>query len=95
MIINGMGMAHAFPISATPDCCGQMMASHGHGKPCPAPDSRCDEQCLMRCQANNVLAVVALVPAAVSASDPMLPMPGTRVMPFVDSGPGLRPPISA
>ena len=90
-----MGIAHAFPVSAKQDCCGQMMASHGHGKPCPEPDSRCDEQCLMRCQANNVLPVVALVLAPVSASDPLLSMPGARVVPLVDSGPGLRPPISA
>lgn len=93
LLVNGMGMAHAVPAPAKHDCCGQM-AGHAGGKPCPAPDSRCDEQCLMRCQATSVLPMPAMGVATVSASDPLLPAPGAGLLPLADAGPALRPPIS-
>lgn len=96
------GMAFAQPVAAKKPCCAEMMdkAAHGGGcedggKPCPAPGSGCDDQCLFRCQSNTALpSIVFVVPTAVHRQA-VIPMPMSGEHRLAPSAPELRPPISA
>jgi len=102
LLVNGMGMALASSGAMKKDCCAHMMGSHGlsghcdhGGKPGKAPGTDCDEQCLMRCQAANALPSFALALPVVALFDSALPESSSGAIPATESGPQLRPPISA
>lgn len=101
LLVNGFAAAQAASGTMKKDCCAEMMGHKAHGddggqagKPCPAPSSDCDDQCLMRCQANNALPVTLSLPG-ISLPQPALPIIVTSSFATADPGPGLRPPISA
>lgn len=102
LLVNGFAVAQAAAGAMKKDCCAEMMGHSAQGDdggqvgvPCPAPDSDCDEQCLMRCQANNALPSFAIALPGISLPQPALPLPSAAAIASAESDPGLRPPISA
>jgi len=103
LLVNGFAVAQAASGGMKKDCCAEMMGHKRHGgdcdqagKPCPAPSANCDDQCLMRCQANNALLSLALLSLpGISLPRPALPVIAIGSFVSADPGPGLRPPISA
>lgn len=102
LLVNGVAVAQAAVGAMKKDCCAEMMGHKAKGddcgkagKPCPAPSSDCEDQCLMRCQANNVLPSVAVSLPGISLPQPSLPTARAGSFISADPDPGLRPPISA
>ena len=100
---NWLVVAQAQSVPTKKPCCAEQM-SHmgghqgncdGGGKPCPAPSTGCDDQCLARCQSNVTLPNLAVVMLAQHSSHLVLPPVPADEQPLTDPGPGLRPPISA
>lgn len=102
LLVNGFAVAQAAAGGMKKGCCAEMSGhpAQGHdcgeaGKPCPAPGSDCDDQCLMRCQATQVMPSFAVAIAAISLPELALPAIAAGTITSADPGPGLRPPISA
>ena len=99
---NGLALAQAPSALADKGCCPQPMGAtvmhkagcNEAGQPCPAPSTGCDVQCRLGCQsAPAVPGIALLLPAIVGVV--ALPTHASNDRPLTDSGPGLRPPISA
>jgi hypothetical protein len=101
LVGNGVAGAQALAAPVSKACCADMVGQGKHskhcepgGKPCPAPNDRCDDQCLMRCQVNNALPSLAMALPVISLRQPALPVPTLADLPTDDPGPELRPPIT-
>lgn len=102
LLANGFATAQAATGAMKKHCCAEMTGQKAQGddcgkagKPCPAPAGDCDDQCLMRCQATQTLPSFALALPGISLPQPALPVISAGTVATADSGPGLRPPISA
>jgi hypothetical protein len=100
ILCNGISLAQAQSAMAKKDCCAEMM---GHkksaspcadgSKPCPSPNTQCDDQCIARCMsANGILSVpYTILPSVLVYAT--LPQLKTAEHSLAEFGPGLRPPI--
>lgn len=95
ILCNGIGLAQAHVMEAKKDCCAEMMGEKmSPDKPCPTPESDCDDQCMARCMSANgvLLSVPVMMYSSVLIMTPQARFKMTEHS-LADLGPGLRPPI--